>query len=197
MNSFYFECFRKCFGWSGQGIADDVPENPKYKVSLDITKMGTDVVIVKNGQRICGTGAALATCPIVQDKAYFESKLQSTGIWGIGLALETTNLNSPLGKCEKAWVLRHDGTVWHNNNKIYEHKNLPVESDVIGVSYDHIEMKFYVNGKPLDVSVTGIKGKVYPVLYVDESAILDVQFSNFYFTPPNGFREIMIEQQIF
>jgi len=42
---------------------------------------GYGVVIVKNGQRICGTGAALANAPIVQNKAYFEAKLQSSGDW--------------------------------------------------------------------------------------------------------------------
>jgi len=41
--------------------------------------VGNDVVIVKNGKRICGTGAALSNAPIAQDKAYFEVKLQSTG----------------------------------------------------------------------------------------------------------------------
>lgn len=41
--------------------------------------VGNDVVIVKNGRRICGTGAALSNAPIAQDKAYFEVKVQSTG----------------------------------------------------------------------------------------------------------------------
>ena len=41
--------------------------------------VGSEVVIVKNGRRICGTGAALANAPIVQNKAYFEVKLQCTG----------------------------------------------------------------------------------------------------------------------
>ena len=36
---------------------------------------------MKNGKRICGTGAALANAPIVQNKAYFEVKLQSTGMY--------------------------------------------------------------------------------------------------------------------
>jgi hypothetical protein len=40
---------------------------------------GNDVVIVKNGRRICGTGGALSNAPIVQDKAYFEVKIQSAG----------------------------------------------------------------------------------------------------------------------
>ena len=37
------------------------------------------MVIVKSGRRICGTGAALGNAPIVQNKAYFEVKIQSTG----------------------------------------------------------------------------------------------------------------------
>ena len=41
---------------------------------------GVDCVIVKSGRRICGTGAALANAPLVQDKSYFEIKLQCGGI---------------------------------------------------------------------------------------------------------------------
>lgn len=40
-------------------------------------------MIVKSGRRICGTGAALANAPIVQDKAYFEMKIQCRGELGI------------------------------------------------------------------------------------------------------------------
>ena len=36
-------------------------------------------MVVKNGRRICGTGGALATAPLVQDKSYFEVKIQSAG----------------------------------------------------------------------------------------------------------------------
>ena len=36
-------------------------------------------MIVKNGRRICGTGAALANVEIFQDKCYFEVKIQSAG----------------------------------------------------------------------------------------------------------------------
>lgn len=37
--------------------------------------MGLDAVIVKNGTRVCGTGAVLGTAAIMQDKAYFEGVL--------------------------------------------------------------------------------------------------------------------------
>ena len=40
---------------------------------------GQDVVLVKSGRRICGSGAGLANAPIAQNKAYYEVKLQSTG----------------------------------------------------------------------------------------------------------------------
>jgi uncharacterized membrane protein YadS len=40
---------------------------------------GHEVVIVKNGQRICGSGGALASAPLVQSKAYFEVKIQQSG----------------------------------------------------------------------------------------------------------------------
>ncbi|XP_039256128.2 SPRY domain-containing protein 7-like [Styela clava] len=187
----------RCFGFSSNSRTNQ-QNLSNNSVVLNTTTMGTGTVIVKNGKRICGTGGALATAPIAQDKGYFEAKVQSSGIWGIGLALANANLNHvPLGMCEKTWVFRHDGTVWHKNNEICRTKNLPAEGDVVGVTFDHIELKFYLNGKPYPFVVSGVKGNVYPVLYVDESAILDVQFSNFYFPPPSGFSEIMIEQQIF
>ena len=40
---------------------------------------GVDCVVVKSGRRICGTGAALANAPLVQDKSYFEVKIQCGG----------------------------------------------------------------------------------------------------------------------
>jgi hypothetical protein len=49
------------------------------KVLLDTNFMGSDCVVVKNGLRACGTGAVLANAPIVQDKSYWEVKVQATG----------------------------------------------------------------------------------------------------------------------
>ena len=42
--------------------------------------IGVDTVIVKSGHRLCGSGAALSNAPIVQDKAYFEMKIQCSGM---------------------------------------------------------------------------------------------------------------------
>lgn len=44
--------------------------------------------------------------------------------------------------------------------------------------------------------VTGIRGKIYPILYVAEPAILDAEFVHFRQLPPSGFGQIMFEQNI-
>uniref|UniRef100_A0A9J8B5H2 SPRY domain-containing protein 7 n=1 Tax=Cyprinus carpio carpio TaxID=630221 RepID=A0A9J8B5H2_CYPCA len=163
-------------------------------------KPGTDVVIVKSGRRICGTGACLANAPLHQNKSYFEFKIQSTGVWGIGVATQKVNLNQvPLGQDSHSLVLRHDGSIYHNN----EEKNrlpansLPQEGDIVGVTYDHVELSLYLNGKNMQCPASGIRGTVFPIVYVDDSAIIDCQFSDFYHTPPEGFEKILFEQQIF
>lgn len=38
--------------------------------------------------------------------------------------------------------------------------------------------------------------QVYPMVYVDDSAILDLKFKNFTVPPPPGFGEILVEQTI-
>lgn len=58
---------------------------PQTTVRLDLASAGQYVVIVKNSTRLCGSGAARANVPIVQDKAYFEVKIQTSGLWAIGL----------------------------------------------------------------------------------------------------------------
>jgi len=47
--------------------------------SVPFCVSGHEVVIVKNGQRICGSGGTLASAPLVQSKAYFEVKIQQSG----------------------------------------------------------------------------------------------------------------------
>ena len=41
--------------------------------------IGNECVVVKQGRRICGTGSALANVEVVQDKCYFEVRIQSSG----------------------------------------------------------------------------------------------------------------------
>ncbi|XP_056610851.1 SPRY domain-containing protein 7b [Triplophysa dalaica] len=192
--------FTCCLGCCGDGGPGHAPLKEMPTVHLDTHHMGTDVVIVKSGRRICGTGACLANAPLHQNKSYFEFKIQSTGIWGIGVATQKVNLNQvPLGRDSHSLVLRHDGSIYHNN----EEKNrlpansLPQEGDIVGLTYDHVELNMYLNGKNMHCPASGIRGTVFPVVYVDDSAIIDCQFSDFYHTPPEGFEKILFEQQIF
>ena len=50
-----------------------------------IPSLGQEAVVVKNGSRLCGTGAARASTPILQNKAYWEVKIQQSGIWSCGV----------------------------------------------------------------------------------------------------------------
>lgn len=59
---------------------------------------GYEVVIVKGGRRICGSGIALGNAPLVQSKSYFEVKIQQGGVWAVGLATRQTNLNLTQGE---------------------------------------------------------------------------------------------------
>uniref|UniRef100_H2YZM9 SPRY domain-containing protein 7 n=1 Tax=Ciona savignyi TaxID=51511 RepID=H2YZM9_CIOSA len=194
----YARCFYRCFGWSGGDSNNITTKLDQPRIALDTTKMGTDAVVVKNGKRICGTGAAITNAPIEQDKAYFEAKIQSTGIWGIGVARETTELDRvPLGEDADSWVLRHDGQIRHLK-KTHKETNVKfAEGDVIGVSYDHVEMNFYLNGKNIGCPVLGVHCTIFPVIYVDESAIIDVEFEDFEHPPPSGFGQILLERRIF
>uniref|UniRef100_A0A8C6DRC1 SPRY domain-containing protein 7 n=1 Tax=Moschus moschiferus TaxID=68415 RepID=A0A8C6DRC1_MOSMO len=123
-----------CLRCSRDGGMGHIPLKGMPAVQLDTQHMGTDVIIVKNGRRICATGGCLASAPLHQNKSYFEFKIQSTGIWGIGVATQKVNLNQiPLGQNVYSLVMRNDGALYHNN----EEKNrlpansLPQEGDVV------------------------------------------------------------------
>lgn len=74
---------------------------------------------------------------------------------------------------EFSWALSNDGVIYHNKQELYKlgtttnqpQKQIPQEGDVIGVSYDHIQLKLYVNGEEIEYAVTNVKGTVYPALY--------------------------------
>ncbi|PAV75515.1 hypothetical protein WR25_13603 isoform B [Diploscapter pachys] len=164
-------------------------------IRLDVSHMGKDVVILKEGERICGTGGAFSTVPIVQNKAYFQVDIQQTGVWGIGLGNRQAQIDSaPIEKY--FWGLRESGQVFADGQCIGQLNKAVDEGDSIGIAYDHIEMKIYVNGEEAEPKITGVKGPVYPLLYVDDSAILDIKFKNFSYTPPSGFDEILVEQTL-
>jgi len=192
-------CIQRCFGGLNRPSRYAVAKDQVIPVVLlDTANMGNDVVIVKNGHRICGTGAALANAPIVQNKAYFEVKVQQSGIWGIGLATTNVNLNRiPLGYDSQSWILRNDGKIMHDNQVLYKLPTAPQEGDLIAIAFDHIEARFFINNQPIEFAVNGVKGgDIYPVLYVDDGAILDAAFTTFTYPPPPGYDRILVEKSL-
>ena len=69
---------------------------------------------MKNGSRLCGTGAARSSTPILQNKAYWEFKLQQAGVWSCGLANPGCDLNKDLGNDLNSWALTHENVVMVN-----------------------------------------------------------------------------------
>ena len=56
----------------------------------------------------------------------------SSGIWGIGLSTRKSDLNCvPLGVDGDSWVLRHDGSLVHNNEQKGKLPDMPAEGDVL------------------------------------------------------------------
>lgn len=100
-------------------------------LSLILLKLGQEVVIVKNGLRACGSGGALGSAPLVQDKAYFEVKVQQSGIWSAGLASRAAKLDGAGGEDAGSWVLSHDGVFRNGGHIIGQAHITPQEGDVI------------------------------------------------------------------
>ncbi|XP_021024831.1 SPRY domain-containing protein 7-like isoform X2 [Mus caroli] len=118
----------------------------------------------------------------------------STRTWGIGVAIQKVNLNQvPLGRNMHSLVIRNDRALYHNNEEKSRlpANSLPQEGNVAGITYDQVELNVYLSGKNMHRPASGIRGTVYPVVYVDNSAILSV--SEFYHTPPPGFEIILFE----
>uniref|UniRef100_A0A8R1HXZ5 SPRY domain-containing protein 7 n=1 Tax=Caenorhabditis japonica TaxID=281687 RepID=A0A8R1HXZ5_CAEJA len=196
-----FSCLTPCFDCV-EGSSFDNMSYPRFNavyqptVRLDVGRMGKNVVILKEGERICGIGGAIATVPIVQNKAYFQATVQQTGTWGIGLGQKQSPFDT-IPCTEKFWGIRDNGDIAKENEVIGKMTKTVEEGDVVGVTYDHVELKFYVNGKEVEEGIiTGVKGPVYPMVYVDDSAILDLKFKNFTEAPPTGYGEILVEQTI-
>lgn len=125
-------------------------------------------------------------------KKYFLSFF--AGIWGVGLATHNSNLNSaPGGNDAESWVFCFDGVLRHNKKELQGVTKRATEGDIIvsvwfinisfrrtgkkylnwintwfksqGISFDHIELNFYINGVSLDAPITGIRGTVFPAIY--------------------------------
>jgi len=191
-------CFKSRKGFMPGNVYDGLEKTTEeVQVILDTSKMGNECVIVKNGKRICGTGSALANVQIVQDKCYFEVKIQSSGIWAVGIASAKCDLNKfPLGSDAYSWVLRSDGSLAHNNIDIDKIPLTVSEGDYLGCSFDHVELNFFLNGRNLHCPITNIKGTIYPIISVDDGCIIDANFDHFVFPPPPGFQKLMVEKDL-
>ena len=111
------------------------------------------------------------------------------GVWGVGVATPLVRVDQvPLGGDTHSWVLTSEGSTVHNAEAITrlkeklsegdavvsEHSpivyiiNMVIEGCVVacqGVSYDHVELNFFLNGKSMQCPVMGIRGMVFPVFY--------------------------------
>ena len=92
---------------------------------------GQEAVVVKNGSRLCGTGAARATTPILQNKAYWEFKLQQAGVWSCGLSNPGCDLNKNLGNDLNSWALTHENVIKVNGNIEQKLEQKIQEGDII------------------------------------------------------------------
>lgn len=89
-------------------------------------------MIVKNGLRVCGRGGALTNAPLAQSKSYFEVKIQQGGIWAIGLATRSTDLNIAVGGNDtESWALNSDGIIRHNQQEVHKVQSAVQEGDII------------------------------------------------------------------
>ena len=154
---------------------------PIPEVILDTTTMGQEAVVVKNGLRLCGTGSARGTAPILQDKAYWEVvmmismmtlltsivqvKVQQGGLWSAGICTPAADLTKDLGLDQSSWAVTSSGVVRTRGEQEYNVSHNLEEGDVLGFSYDHVELNIFCNGKNLDTPILGIKGTVFPVFY--------------------------------
>ena len=90
---------------------------------------------MKNGSRLCGTGAARSSTPILQNKAYWEFKLQQAGVWSCGLANPGCDLNKDLGNDLNSWALTHENVVMVNGNVEQKLSQKISEGDIIVSDY--------------------------------------------------------------
>ena len=86
-------------------------------------------------------------------------------MWSAGICTPAADLNTDLGQDQNSWAVTNTGLVRTRNSQEYKLSVQLEEGDVLGFSYDHVELNIFCNGKNLDTPVLGIKGTVFPVFY--------------------------------
>ncbi len=79
-----------------------------------------------------------------------------TGVCGV---------SKPLGRDANSWVITSENRIVTSGNAEYQLSEDIQEGDIIGFSYDHVELNFFLNGSNLNCPILGIKGTVFPILY--------------------------------
>ena len=106
--------------------------------------------MVKNGSRLCGTGAARASTPILQNKAYWEVKVQQGGDWSCGVGTPATDLNAELGKDSASWALTSTGAIKSGGQVVGNVDQKIQEGDILVSLYYHVP-----NKRPVRISEHG------------------------------------------
>lgn len=117
---------------SNSGASSSETSKKRPDIIIDSGYVGSEVVIIKNGLRLCGTGGALGSAPLVQTKSYFEVKIQQEGKWAVGVGTRNSPLDvGPVGSDQHSWMLRHTGELFFNGLSIGKLDPIPEESDVV------------------------------------------------------------------
>ena len=98
-------------------------------------------------------------------------KIQQGGLWSAGICTPAADLTRDLGLDHSSWAVTSAGVVRTRGEQEYSVNHTLEEGDVLGFSYDHVELNIFCNGKNLDTPILGIKGTVFPVFYGNEDSM--------------------------
>lgn len=145
--------------------------------------------------RLSGTGKALGNTQLVQDKAYFEVRVVTSGEIRVGVAKATReHLDKGVGLDSESW-----GQSFTATEELYSYK--APEQTVIGCLVDQSDyparINYTLNGERLESAlVTGMRGPILPAVSLDAGAETEVVFDAglFQHDPPQGFSAVIFSQ---
>lgn len=115
---------------------------------IPICFLGQEVVILKNGKRVCGSGGAVLNQALLQSKSYFEVKIQQSGHWSVGLCTLNTDLNKTRGGLDKfSWCLNAENYVMNDGQVMYDLNEIYSSSSGNGNVNDDTEQLLPINNK--------------------------------------------------
>mmetsp|Transcript_13521 Transcript_13521/g.39350 ORF Transcript_13521/g.39350 Transcript_13521/m.39350 type:complete len:192 (-) Transcript_13521:40-615(-) len=179
-------------GTSSGAEAVGLPE-----IGIPASAKGKDVVVDNANLSISGSGSALASAPIEQDRAYWEVKVVDPGSQGrirVGVSrrLKEEDLHQEIDEASQGDKRR----VWS-----FQQGDLKA-GDVVGVTFgqsDLPNLSFLVNGEPQPAfDVKKIGGLVYPIFSVGQGATLRVVFDPEHFEqqPPPAAKPLMVVRSL-